>query len=79
MQLENKQDKDEQADCLSVRNGKTGRWAEGISESLMSESGGDAEREQEEQGRDLRGKTESLHSTFLCELTGLDAQLTGLF
>lgn len=25
------------------------------------------------------GEIESLHSTFLCELTGLDAQLTGLF
>lgn len=38
-------------------------------------------RGEEERGR-LEGKVaeiERLRSTFLCELTGLDAQLTGLF
>lgn len=67
---------------------------EGISERIKSEresdadgewaSVGERERGTEERKRDgdlggRRVEIERLHSTFLCKLTGLDAQLTGLF
>lgn len=54
-------------------------------EGELAHTGGKKKREEqgvEEREGDLRGrrgKIERLRSTFLCKLTGLDAQLTGLF
>ena len=61
---------------------KGGRDAEGELASVgqrwrLGGRWGERKREGDAGGR--RGKIERLRSTFLCKLTGLDAQLTGLF
>lgn len=56
---------------------KGGRDAEGELASVGQRQGLERKREGDVGGR--RGKIERLRSTFLCKLTGLDAQLTGLF
>lgn len=56
-----------------------GRAMQGDSQPVRERERETGERKREGDRGERRGEIERLRSTFLCKLTGLDAQLTGLF